>query len=396
MYNNKYWGTSWQNIVYNAKLMNYAKTKKFLAKMIASGKIISPSETPIKEDGEYTLLGEEYERLLYKMIDAYQDKFGDAWDLHYEPQHNSFSVYFVTINDVTIHRYESKTSHLITDLIVVNSIDITSNSIFFNGMKGGRASVLKEETYQEYIHSHLRSYKANTNPFYIDNFCLGSDSDISRMLGELSLEFDEEVFQAYLYCQDSVVECESEQGGPYNYINRIVEPTVKTFSLSVSQYRGYAKHVFEQLVKAPVNVDYYLEGNMYKIQFNSMFKQFVREQTLAILDLTHSGELFCKFDGNFYYPYNAQKKIQLEDQHVDNVNKETPFTIYNGLKIPFKVKNRNRKEKIIAPNINEYELYPNFVKYVHTTLEQQLKSQALKASAIRYHNSRNLISTNSR
>jgi len=399
--------TDWDRILYNAKVMNFAKDKKFLRKLIFSGRVSTQQTIIPKFSVEHIGSHKNRFRLTYynrlcDYIDTYQNKFGDDWDIHFQKDpeiygegQEYYRIYLFKIFDkVEVKKYSNNTSHTIHDLAVFNTIGMKDDGEFWiPRMQGLRLSFSNKEILTGYIHSHLKANKSlQRNPCQLGDFCIGADSDTMMLSGMLATEFSKEQFEVYLYAQDSTIECESNIGTPHIRFSQLLE-TANIGSINISIVDTYDRYSRELLFSGePIDVDYYISDNNYHIKNNDIFHSFIKKRIIAVSNRWQ--RYLCKKGENgAYYSYETlndaiDSPIPLT---ISTSNGKPPYIYYQGVKKEFKIQ-KQRIEKKDKLKIEEFIVYPNLLNYIHEQLEHKLQQAAIAGSNIYRHYSSNNVS----
>lgn len=415
---NNFITTDWDRIVYNAKVMNFAKDKKFLRKLIYSGRVCT-NQTKIPK---YSIgdVGSENNRnrfrhLYYKRlcdyIDAYQNKFGDDWDIHFQKSsdfytNNGESLYtiylFKIFDKVEVKKYSnntSHTSHTVQDLVVFNTIGMRKDTgeFWIPRMQGARLTYSNREILTGYIHSHLKANSSlQRSPLILQDFCIGAESDASMLSGMLASEYSKEQFEIYLYTQDSTIECESGIGTPHIRFSGILAQNIRTLELS-NEYE-YARHISSILFSGElIDVNYYISDNLYHIKNNEVFHSFIKNLILTKLkDDDRWKEFLCKKGLNEnYHSYDSLENVSMSNGAVtifkDARDDNFPYIYYNGVRREAKVSKQQPKQEDRL-KIEEFIVYPPLLNYIHEQLEHKLQQTAIAGSNIRRYYSSNNVS----
>jgi hypothetical protein len=411
---NSFIESDWDRILYNAKVMNFAKNKKFLRKLIYSGRVSTRDllipKYDISQVGNFTNTNrfrEMYYRRLCDYIDTYQNKFGDDWDVHFEKSYDHMSninevsyviSLFKVFDKVVVNNYDKETSHTIRDLAVFNTVGMKTNGDFWiPRMKGLRLTFSKAETRSGYVHSHLnvRGDLRTSNCDFLSEFCIGSGSDTSMLSGSLATEFSKEQFELYLYSQDSIIECESAIGTPYIRFSHLREQSRERISMNTEDVY-YSRFTAILFSGTPIDVNYYISDNKYFIKNNNVFHSFIKNLILNNLPSSVWKKYLCKKgeDDNYYSYRSLEETVDNSTVTIakDSNSNTAPYIYYRGIKKEFKM----AKEHIKTDNklkIEEFIVYPNLLNYIHEQLEHKLQETAVAASNIRRHYSSNNVSS---
>lgn len=127
---------------------------------------------------------------------------------------NYYSDYIcVKIPDVTITNSVYLNSMFLGDCYVFIDLD----TFYFTLM---RDAISLAERNSGYIHSHIRSIDYSRKTIIAGDYCLGNT--VTAMLRmELSEDYSDEAFLAYIALISDVIGTESEEGGPYKRIRNL-------------------------------------------------------------------------------------------------------------------------------------------------------------------------------
>ena len=418
MEQNDFISTSFDRVIHNAQLMGTAKTKKFLKFLIMKGLI----GTEQHYFSPYIHSTEEYQKTTNKqaydyfvalctVIDSYQEKFGDDWNVFFTKNYDSenesndgyyYVIHFFTIKDkVVIKNYTSNTQHLIRGLIVSNTLGFNGSDIWFPVMSGGRLQYTQEEAQLPYRHSHLHMLNdiSSTNYSRITTFCTGgSGTDVNDLNSQLTLGgITTEMYVLYLYAQDSVIECESNVGTPYVRYSKL--GAKKSLSSMSIPSKSYFIPILEEIKSQPFLVDFYIKDNNYGIHFNSKFSTFIKKLLLQGSSMDWKYILCKKLDGGYYSFETLENEKSSSEGDVINhlVNDEKPYIFYRGQKRYFEIfKSQNKSSTVEELKPEDFIIHPKFLEYVHKQLESELQRKAVAFSAIRAYHSRNNVPRNLR
>jgi hypothetical protein len=359
------------DLIRNATLMGYHKSPKFIEFLVNKG---------------YTFSGIQDENKVSNLLRAialFEEKYGDNVDLQWikDGNRNYAPVFKVVYPKFNITNSQGQ-SHQIRDLFVLHRFSYSSFGTFtIKRPEGGRLSKTVEEIVSHYQQSHLtRHSEWIKDPFHATDFCLGNDTDVSRMLAEFEAELDWDRLELYLYCVDSMVTWESLEGVPFRYISSISNST----STSVSGFdSNYADRIIRQILntKIPLDVDFYVKDNRYKIATNRRASDFIKKIVLDTLTVSGYKRILVTV-----HPSDCQKYLAMGTTAISNsmeVEAKDQYTIFRGKKVYAKViKEKQEKEKQVS--IEDYIIYPKFLDYVCRELEYKIYEKAVANSAARY------------
>ena len=199
-----------RTILNNATLLGLHKNKKFLERLFDKETIqirgtLGVDKTKIKED-------------FFKILDLFEAKYKEQADLgfHFDHDNGYFIPYFKVIYPkFTITNSHGRT-HEIRDLFVYHSFKWTNGAVHPYKLEGGRLSKTDLEVTSSYQQSHLGSHSSwKDNPLYCSYFCVGGDTDVSRMMAEFEVDMNFDRYELFLFCVDSMITWESLEGVPF-------------------------------------------------------------------------------------------------------------------------------------------------------------------------------------
>lgn len=359
------------NLIHNATLMGYHKSPKFIEFLVKNNFVFRGVDCDNKLSN------------LIRAIDLFEEKYEDKVELHWlRKGHNSYApVFKVLYPKFNIINSEGK-SHEIRDLFVLHEFYYSSfGSFTIHRPEGGRLSKTVEEVVSGYQQSHLTGYSEwLSGPLDATSFCLGNSTDVAMMLAEFEAELDWDRLELYLYCVDSMVPWESLEGVPYRYISSIKNST----SPSVSSYdTRNAERIVQRILsnKIPLDVDFYIKDNRYKIATNRRASDFIKKIVLDTLTVSDYKRILVTV-----HPSDCQKYLAMGTTAISNsmeVEAKDQYTIFRGKKVYAKViKEKQEKEKQVS--IEDYIIYPKFLDYVCRELEYKIYEKAVANSAARY------------
>lgn len=368
----------YRKIVHNAMLMNTHKDKKFLLHLMKKGKLYF-KENLLEDFKEQVAVD------FFKLLDLFEAKYKDQYDLGLEWKGSFFVPYFkVLYPEFTITNSLGQ-SHDIKDLVVVHSIAYSKDHIYTTSPEGGRFSKTILESASGYQQSHLPSFSEwKTNPFHCTTFCVGGDTDVSRMLAEFEVEMDWDRYELYLFCVDSMITWESLEGVPYRNMST-VKTALNTKVTSVNMH--HVNTIVNAIIayKIPLEVDFYLENNIFKIRPNEKANEFIKNLVLKFLDYEKYKTILVSREpdtfNQFFQMQNEAAVITTFELKVKD-----KYTIFRGQKIFAKTLKENTKNKVNL-SLEDYIVYPNFLKNVLNKLESRIYSKAITQSGVKIYNS---------
>lgn len=374
--------TLYKQVLNNASLMGLHKNKKFLEKLFDKNILIiegtSSNLTKIKSD-------------FFKILDLFEEKYKGQADLgFYQVVNDQFTPYFkVLYPKFTITNSQGRT-HEIRDLFVYHSFKFSNGSLHPYKLEGGRFSKTDLEILSSYQQSHLGSHSSwIINPFYCSYFCVGGDTDVSRMLAEFEVEMDFDRYELFLFCVDSMITWESLEGVPFIRM----ETVEKTGSFRVTNSNvNYENAVIANIIdnKIPLDVDFYVSEGLYRIRPNLRASDFIKKIVLDCFDFNVAKTILVSRVPNTYDQFQQMKVGKDVVQKMNKIT-VTDYTIFRGKKIyPKIIKKDTRKE--VSISIENYIVYPKFLENVITKLESRIYEKAVVKSATKlYHTSSNAL-----
>jgi hypothetical protein len=368
-------------IVHNAMLMNTHKDKDFLQFLFDKGRLHferhnNPSQKAINE--------------FYKLLDLFEAKYKGFYDLGFTYDGLDFYPYFkVLYPEFTITNSHGD-SHKIKDLVVIHQVAYNPNNgghIYTKHPMGGRLSKTKLEIAAQYQQSHLSGHSEwNKNPFYVSSFCVGGDTDVSRMIAEFEVEMDWDRYELYLFCVDSMITWESLEGVPYRKMRDIKNAlNNKVTSANQNQVNTLVDRIIKD--KMPLNLDFYIDKGLYRIRPNEKADEFVKNLVLQWFDFNKYKFILVSRVPNTFNEFLQMKAEQATEQQF-NITVPNQYTLFRGKKVFAKLIKENTRNEPVVP-LQNLIVYPNFLKDVLSQLESRIYSKAVIKSGVKIHNSLN-------
>jgi hypothetical protein len=365
-------------IVHNAMLMNTHKDKNFLQFLFDKGKLhfdryINPSQKAINE--------------FYKLLDLFDAKYKNLYDLGFIYDGINFYPYFKVLYPNFTITNSNGNLHTIKDLVVIHQVAYNTNNeghIYTKHPMGGRLSKTKLEIVAQYQQSHLPGHSWQEAPFYITTFCVGGDTDVSRMIAEFEIEIDWDRYELYLFCVDSMVTWESLEGVPYRKIADI-KNALNNRVISANQ--SYVNTLVNTIIKdkIPLDLDFYIEKGLYRIRPNEKANEFIKNQVLKCFTFDKYKTILVSRVANTFNEFLEMKANQQSQQNFNPISSKD-YTIFKGKKVFAKlIKEDTRNEPVVS--LENLIVYPNFLKDVLNQLESRIYSKAVTKSGIRIYNS---------
>lgn len=374
--NNEY--SNIKRILNNATLMGLHKNKKFLATLF--------DKYYITMVGHRSSNKEKVKADFFAIIDLFEAKYKDQADLgfHYDEDHALMIPYFKVIYpEFTITNSQGR-SHVIKDLIVCHTFRFANNCVYPYQLYGTRLSKTHLEVLSGYNQSHLPSQKDWPNmPFYCNRFCIGSDTDVSRMLAEFEVEMDLDRYELFLFCVDSMVTWESLEGVPYIRMETITNAgSNRVTGVSENFVDRVIKTIIEE--KLPLDVDFYVDEGIYKILPNEKAGEFVKKIVMRKIQFEDSKRILVSRVPNTYDNYLMMKSDSSLAKSTSKIN-SPDYIIFRGKKVyPRIIKEDSRTQ--VATTIEDYIVYPKFLKNVIRKLEYRIYEKAVVKSATKLFN----------
>jgi hypothetical protein len=371
-------------ILHNATLMGQHKNKKFLSKLIDDKHL---SFEGVSNSSDFSKIKSDF----FAILDLFEAKYKDQGDLdfYFDGAREQFTPYFkVLYPKFTITNSQGKT-HEIRDLFVFHNFKWSNNAIHPYKLEGGRFSKTKLEVLSGYQQSHLGSHGSWLNtPFYCSYFCVGGDTDVSRMLAEFSVEMDIDRYELFLFCVDSMITWESLEGVPFIRMENIKNAdSYRVTSISSRMVERVVNTILSD--KITLDVDFYISGGMYRIHPNTRASNFIKDVILRYFSFSDYKTLLVSKVPNTYNHYLAMKAENAATSNTIEIVAKEEYTIFRGKKIyPKIIKEDARLLKPVS--IEDHIVYPNFLENVIRKLESRIYEKAVVKSATKlYHTSNN-------
>jgi hypothetical protein len=364
-------------LIHNAVLTNIHKNKRFLD-FLFKKRIIT-----FKDNIDLDV-NEELLSSFYKFLDLFSEKYKDNFDLKfvYEPVKDVFLCYFVVLYpEVTISNSLGK-SHFIKDLFVAHFLKVRENNLYTDIPSGGRFSKTHQEIIAGYQQSHLQSNNFWANaPFFSSRFCVGGNTDVSRMCAEFSVEMDWDRYELYLFCVDSMVKWESLEGIPYFKIKDMLSANN---GLITSFSKNFADKVVDRLLDNEENLDldFYVEKSIFRIKDSERNTAFFKEFITRTYMKSNYESVFVHRKAD---AYNEFYSIVPKVEGSLFINR-TDYFILQGRKI-FARKIKTKKQKAVS--FEDCIIYPKFLNYVFNRIEQRIYQKNVTQNGIKIYNSSN-------
>lgn len=366
-------------IVHNAMLMNTHKDKDFLQFLFNKGRLHfdrqnNPNQKAINE--------------FYKLLNLFDAKYKNFYDLGFTFDGCDFYPYFKVLYPEFTITNSNGDLHTIKDLVVVHQVAYNTDNeghIYTKHPMGGRLSKTKLEIAAQYQQSHLSSHGYWTSqPFYVSTFCVGGDTDVSRMIAEFEVEMDWDRYELYLFCIDSMVTWESLEGVPYRKMRDIKNAlNNKVTSANQSHINTLVNRIIKD--KIPLNLDFYIDKGLYRIRPNEKADEFVKNLVLQWFDFDKHKFILVSRVPNTFNEFLQMKAEQAEEQNF-NVSVPNEYTLFRGKKVFAKlIKEDTRNEPVVS--LENLIVYPNFLKDVLSQLESRIYGKAVTKSGVKIYNS---------
>lgn len=371
-----------KNILNNATLLGLHKNKKFLERLFDKETIKIRATQSLSRTDKIKVKAD-----FFKILDLFEAKYKDQADLgfHYDHDGGYFIPYFKVIYPkFTITNSQGK-SHEIKDLFVYHSFKWTNGAVHPYKLEGGRLSKTDLEITSNYQQSHLSSHSSwKSNPFYCSYFCVGGDTDVSRMMAEFEVDMDFDRYELFLFCVDSMITWESIEGVPFIRMEVVKNANNLRVTSSSSNYEDTIYNLI-LTEKIPLDVDFYISDGIYKIHPNLKASEFIKKLVLRKFTFDKYKSILVTRAANTFDNYLQMRPEGAVATGLNKITATEEYTIFRGRKIyPKIIKEDRRSQKPIS--IEEYIVYPKFLENVIRKLESRIYEKAVVKSTTRlYH-----------
>jgi hypothetical protein len=366
-------------IVHNAMLMNTHKNKDFLQFLFDKGML---------HFQEYDYPNQKAINEFYKLLDLFDAKYKNLYDLGFAWDGREFTPYFKVLYPEFTITNSNGDLHTIKDLVVIHQVAYNPNNeghIYTKHLMGGRLSKTKLEVASSYQQSHLPGHvNWRHQPFYVTTFCVGGDTDVSRMIAEFEVEMDWDRYELYLFCVDSMITWESLEGVPYRKI-RNIKNALNDKVTSVNQ--NYVNTIVTRVLmdKITLDVDFYIDKGLYRIRPNERANEFVKNLVLQCFTFDKYKTILVSRVPNTFSEFLQMKAEQQTEQEFD-ITVPREYTFFRGKKVFGKLIKEDTRNEPVVP-LQNLIVYPNFLKDVLSQLESRIYSKAVTKSGIKIYHS---------
>ncbi len=190
--------------------------------------------------------------IIKKMWESLEAIYPGNWDMQNELRSDLLNHYIVYIKFPEIEiSNKNDNKHIIKDLYVKIGYKINGSNVKLTELQGYRGKMTYEEHSTKYSHSHLPS--SGLDSFV--PFCLGSSemADLKNDWVIMENDFDQILFELFLYQLDAYVRWESLDGGPYH---RMTEIRIQNSArVSKEEMVSAFKKVISNKIKIPCKWD---------------------------------------------------------------------------------------------------------------------------------------------
>lgn len=366
-----------KTILNNATLLGLHKNKKFLERLF--------DKETIKIKGTLGIDKTKVKADFFKILDLFEEKYKGQADLGFLYEDGYFIPYFKVIYPKFTITNSHGRSHEIRDLFVYHSFKWTNGAVHPYKLEGGRLSKTDLEVTSSYQQSHLSSHSSwKDNPLYCSYFCVGGDTDVSRMMAEFELDMDIDRYELFLFCVDSMVTWESLEGVPFLRM----EVVKNANNLRVNSFNiMYTEDIVHLILseKVPLDVDFYISNGMYKIQPNLRASEFIKKLVLRKFTFDKYKSILVTRQANTFDQYLQMRPEGAVATSLNKITATEEYIIFRGRKVyPRIIREDRRNQKPIS--IEDYIVYPNFLEDVIRKLESRIYEKAVVKNTTRlYH-----------
>ena len=366
-----------KTILNNATLLGLHKNKKFLERLF--------DKETIKIKGTLGIDKTKVKADFFKILDLFEEKYKGQADLGFLYEDGYFIPYFKVIYPKFTITNSHGRSHEIRDLFVYHSFKWTNGAVHPYKLEGGRLSKTDLEVTSSYQQSHLSSHSSwKDNPLYCSYFCVGGDTDVSRMMAEFEVDMDIDRYELFLFCVDSMVTWESLEGVPFLRM----EVVKNANNLRVNSFNiMYTEDIVHLILseKVPLDVDFYISNGMYKIQPNLRASEFIKKLVLRKFTFDKYKSILVTRQANTFDQYLQMRPEGAVATSLNKITATEEYIIFRGRKVyPRIIREDRRNQKPIS--IEDYIVYPNFLEDVIRKLESRIYEKAVVKNTTRlYH-----------
>ena len=204
------------------------------------------------------------------------------------------------------------------------------------------------------------------------------------MISEFEVEIDWDRYELYLFCIDSMITWESLEGVPYIKMASIKEAlNNKVTGVNKNGVNKVVNYIEKE--KLPLDVNFYIADNRYRIRPDERANAFIKKIVLKVCNFSEYKNILVSrvpntFDQFFQMKAEGTNTSEFEIQFKDQ------YMIFRGEKRYAKMIKKNQKEQQTL-NIEDYNVYPNFLKDVLKQFEYRLYEKAITKSRIKIQNS---------
>jgi len=337
---------------------------------------------------------------LESIINVLNRNFDDKWDFYLNTDYTRYTEYNTKLELSIIIHYPEITitnsedlEHTIKDLIaVIDLFTYSYNMLAPVDIKGFRTTLSEKEFINRYTHSHLPKRPFNKeNIFATDPFCIGEETELKNLMGMLkdreNKDNYEDLFEAFIYNLQSMLEWESLEGVPYNHMNKLkdnIELTSICY-LNFTQVSNFGNRIIKYIETHPDLIDqieFLYDNGLFKIKNDNKFKKLIRkavvvkdtafENTFLYEDL-HS-VLITKQNGELLTINPNYQPIDFSAEYIDNPE----FAVLiNGKELKFIVE-KTQEEDDKTTSLDNFFINPSILKYVEFKLNKQLQYAIIK------------------
>lgn len=366
-------------LMHNAMLMNTHRSKDFLMYLFNKGLLHFINDYRQNQEAI---------NQFFRLLDLFDAKYKNLYDLGFTYDGSDFYPYFKVLYPKFIITNSHSETHQIQDLFVIHEVAYNPNNgghVYTKHPQGGRFSKTKLEIVSSYQQSHLPKHEDwRKQPFDCTTFCVGGDTDVSRMIAEFEVEMDWDRYELYLFCVDSMITWESLEGVPYIKM-RDIKNALNNEVTSVNQ--SYVQTLVNSITdnKIPLDVDFYIEKGLYRIRPNERANEFVKKLVLQYYNFEKYKSILVSRVPNTFNEF-LQMKAEQETPQNYSITATTEYTLFRGKKVFAKLIKEDTRNEPTVP-LENLIVYPNFLKDVLSQLESRIYSKAVTKSGTKIYNS---------
>lgn len=311
-----------------------------------------------------------YSKSIYRIIEIANKIFKEAFydfDIIFSKEDSLLSIVF-HYPEIELENSVSD-KHSIYNMYVIGEFIIAENGIQFHYLKGIRTTFTLAEIHSEYSHSHLKSDIKR-----VQKFCLGTRTPLDNLrkiyfnvLPNTSDERIEDYFFEYMINVENYINWESQEGGPYVYMDKIglcINVRKAEFESMAESSKSINEPIFNILKRNPQFLKFIPKGDFTEIIINKEHIESLVSKGLMANELHYNSSIYLFKEGINEFMIKMEKEI-IAKREIENI----AFYFKKNIRHDIKIIESDKKHHTNFSNNHNYN-WSEIFKIINETIKK--------------------------